>query len=148
MNTKIFLIIICLMVCTFGFAFSEGDSDKFAGDVLNNFKNNEYEPLYAKMSSEAKKVMPYNQMVEFFKLEKEILGELTRYEKLDGMQQMIQNRPVKTFRYAAYFTNTGAIIVVTIIEESGKLTCQKLHVDSLIFSKPEVQKRFEALSFN
>ena len=147
MKIKTTLFLIFLVLFVMGHAFAESDIDVFAQNILNDFKNSKYKELYEKMSLEAKRAMPYNEMVEFFNLEKEILGELERYEEIDSMQQIANNKSAMISRYAAYFINTGAIITITIVEEGEKLACQVLHVDSLIFSKPEVRKRFEALSF-
>lgn len=142
MKLKFCVISIFLILSAWGFAFAE-DINTFTGKTLDDFKNNNYEALYAEMSQAAKTAMPYNGMVDFFQEEKEILGKLERYDKLDSIQQITNYGPTTIIRYAAYFEKTGAIIVLTIVEENGKLACQSLHVDSLVFAKPEIQERLK-----
>lgn len=142
MRFKFCVISIFLLLSAWGSAFA-GDINAFAEKTLGDFKNNNYEALYAEMSQAAKTAMPYNGMVDFFQEEKEILGKLQRYDKLDNMQQVTSYGLTTILRYAAYFEKTGAIIVLTIVEENGKPACQSLHIDSLVFAKPEIQERLK-----
>lgn len=146
MKIKATLFLIFLVLSVIRCAFAESDIDIFAENILNYFKNNNYEALYEKMSEEAKRAMPYNGMVGFFNLEKEILGTLEQYDKLESLKHTVGSKSATTLRYAAHFENTGAVIVLVIVKENGQLACQNLHVDSLIFSKPEIRKRFEEFS--
>jgi len=143
-KTNLFTIFMFLFIV--GCAFAESNIDTFCQDVLNDFKNDKAEALYERMSEETKQAMSYNGMVEFFNLEKDILGDLKQYDKLDMLEHVVDGKAMTTIRYAAHFENTAAIIVLAIIEEGGELSCQNLHVDSLLFAKPEIQKRFEEFS--
>jgi len=138
--------LLLMVFCLQGSVFAESNIDIFTENILNYFKDSNYEILYEKMSTEAKSAMPYDGMVGFFKLEKEVLGALKQYNKLESLKQVVGNKPVITLRYTAHFENTNAIITLVIVEENGQLACKTLHVDSLIFMKPEVQKRFEEFS--
>jgi len=150
MNYRYFILFILTMTVFANVVLAEGKIDieiiLFAENILSDFKNNNYGDLYGKMSTELKAVMPYEGMAKLFDLEKQILGDLEHYGRLDNMQQVVYGKVITTFRYTAYFENTGAIIILAIIDENGKPVCHKFNVDSLVFSKPEVQKLFETLS--
>jgi|TARA_B100000315_G_C14582515_1_gene591259 hypothetical protein len=126
-------------------AFPRNNIDRFTKNLLNDFKSNKYASFYEKMSEETKKLMSYEDMKKLFDLEKDVLGSLRKFEKLESLEQVVKEKTVTTLRYTAKFSKTGALIILVVVEENEKLKCHKFYVDSLIFSKPEIQEQFKAL---